>query len=386
MGTAVCCAESRKNEYDMTEEDRRTKFKNIIDTPTLFERDTSPAAQDKIEARKKSWKDEEDKNYIQVKAPKREKKKKKPANKPRKLSKVNEEQVQNTKKPRMTMEAIPSLSHVNYKVDFFDQNREEDYRKKIDQQVLEVIKALSKIKIEDYSNIDRYDFKTIRNFLVANKCHIDEVIGLITSDISWRKKKFPFETALLTLPLTSERIYLYGSDKDMNPCFYFKPFSKLGNFYDAKESAIRMTNYLDYMVYCFETCNKKLKELGFNTTFTMIVDCDHQKIDLDSANFYFNSIWDVINKHYPCKMTKIHLIKVELETTHMIHELRQKGVVYHDELYVASLLEYFNQYQLSQDYGGCAFEEYDITKLQLTSDLPGFITSYVKLKNDVTPY
>mmetsp|Transcript_18481 Transcript_18481/g.18175 ORF Transcript_18481/g.18175 Transcript_18481/m.18175 type:complete len:82 (+) Transcript_18481:258-503(+) len=79
----------------------------------------------------------------------------------------NKFRIQN--KPRMTMEAIPSLSHVNYKVDFFDQNREEDYKKEIDQQVLEVIKALSKTKIEDYSNIDRYDFKTIRNFLVANK-------------------------------------------------------------------------------------------------------------------------------------------------------------------------------------------------------------------------
>ncbi len=76
-------------------------------------------------------------------------------------------------------------------------------------------------------------------------------------------------------------------------------------------------------------------------------------------------------------MVNIHLLKTRLKTSHMISKLRSKNVIFHDEFHETSLLSHFNQYQLSHHYGGVAMEEYDITKLQTTPDLPGFITRYV---------
>ncbi|CAI2385413.1 unnamed protein product [Moneuplotes crassus] len=283
------------------------------------------------------------------------------------------------------MKMVKSLSHVNHKVDFFSKNKEEDYIKKIDNKVISVIEELSMIKIEEFEDIERYDYKAIRNFLVANKCDVGRVVDIIQKDISWRKRKFPFCSTELKEVIQSEKLYLYGSDKDMNPCFYFKPFSKPGIYFQEKSSEITMKNYLDYIIYCFETCNQYLIGLGFNTTFTMLVDCDDQKIDSEASNFYFDSIWEIINNHYPCKIAKIHLVKVQLKTSFMIHGLRLKNVIFHDEFYQSSLLAHFNQYQLCQEYGGCALEKYDITQLKNTNDLPGFITSYVKLPNEVTP-
>jgi hypothetical protein len=45
-----------------------------------------------------------------------------------------------------------------------------------------------------------------------------------------------------------------------------------------------------------------------------------------------------------------------------------------------SILKHFDQYQLSAEYGGVADTKYDITKLQETDDLVGFIAGYVDLK------
>mmetsp|Transcript_11450 Transcript_11450/g.10112 ORF Transcript_11450/g.10112 Transcript_11450/m.10112 type:complete len:115 (+) Transcript_11450:762-1106(+) len=113
-----------------------------------------------------------------------------------------------------------------------------------------------------------------------------------------------------------------------------------------------------------------------NTTFTMIIDCSSEVIDSYKADYYLDTIWRLIKDHYPLKLVNIHLANVQLETTHMISKLSDR-VVYHDEFYKASLLEYFHQDRLHSDFGGNASEEYDLTKLKTTNDLSEFITSYV---------
>ena len=141
-----------------------------------------------------------------------------------------------------------------------------------------------------------------------------------------------------------------------------------------------MKDYINYILYCFETWGEILILNKFNTTFTMIVDWSGEEIDKETANYYLDSIWDFINSHYPLKLDKIHLVNMKLENSQMTHELQEKKrVIVHDELYKFSLLSYFNQYKLHHRYGGQSMIEYDITRLTKTNDLVGFITSYVLL-------
>ena len=188
-------------------------------------------------------------------------------------------------------------------------------------------------------------------------------------------KIFPFESKLLIPALESERIFLYGSDKEKNPWFYFKPFSEPGKYFKRKNIKIKMEDYLNYIVYVFEFWSELLINKGLNTTFTMLVDWNGEEIDSETSNFYFDSIWNLINTHYPLKLVRIHLANVKLKSTHLISKLKKKKIIFHDELYKISLLSYFNQNELHHEYGGSSLREYDITKLKETNDLAGFITT-----------
>lgn len=116
----------------------------------------------------------------------------------------------------------------------------------------------------------------------------------------------------LSLALVSERIFLYGADKQNNPWFYFKPFEKFGKYFPRKQE-VSMQDYMNYIMYCFETLGDILIRTGYNTTFTMIVDWSGKRIDSKIASNYFDTIWKLIKDHYPQKLTWIHLLNVKLK-------------------------------------------------------------------------
>jgi hypothetical protein len=76
---------------------------------------------------------------------------------------------------------------------------------------------LAELEPITYQHIERYEYCLIRDFLNANKNDVEAACRLIVKDIEWRKLYLPLEIESLSLVFKSERIYLYGHDKERNP-------------------------------------------------------------------------------------------------------------------------------------------------------------------------
>lgn len=134
---------------------------------------------------------------------------------------------------------------------------------------------------------------------------MESVCKLILKDIEWRKMYLPLEIESLSLAFKSERIYLYGHDKLKNPCIYIKPYSKLGEFY-PKGSILTLNDFLLYLVYWFENIGQYLLNLGFNTTYTLLIDLSNKPILLADLE----QIYCFSQEHFPMKLSKVHLVNL----------------------------------------------------------------------------
>ena len=168
------------------------------------------------------------------------------------------------------------------------------YSKSNDEKVLWVIQILSKEANLEWSDLSRYTYNLIREYLVLNESDVIKTAKIIASDILWREDKLPIDPKSLSGVLKSERMYLYGSDKQMNPWIYFKPYGKLGQYY-TNQANLSNNEYLDYLVYCFEWLNNIE---GYNDKFTILADYSGYAINIKQIG----TIHKMITNHYPDKI------------------------------------------------------------------------------------
>ena len=200
------------------------------------------------------------------------------------------------------------MSHINHKSKLSYRYSKKHYTNDIDEKIIWVMQLLAENTNILYEEIERYTFSTIRDFLNWNDEDVESVCNLICSDIKWRKVNLPLDIGCLSKVLTSERIYIYGVDKDLNPWVYFRPNAKFGMHF-PRNTQIGFNDYKNYLVYCFENLGKLLMDKGYNTTFTMLIDFGGKQVNLDMLD----KIYELMAEHYPMKLTWIHLVNAKLK-------------------------------------------------------------------------
>lgn len=164
-----------------------------------------------------------------------------------------------------------------------------------DKKVLWTIQILADSPEVLSSDIAHYTYSIIRDFLSANSWDVYKASNWIIADISWREENLPIKQSDISNIFKSERIYLYGWDKQMNPWIYIKPYAPPGKNYTYSK-VIDYSDYEKYLIYWFEELDLELLNKGYSNNYVLLIDFGGNSMSIPMI--------DKIqpNAHYPCKI------------------------------------------------------------------------------------
>ena len=228
--------------------------------------------------------------------------------------------------------------------------------------------------------MEKYTYNEIRCFLQVTEFNAKQAAELIRHDIEWRNNNLPVRLRELEDILKSEKVYLYGADKHLNPCFYVKPNHEKGSYYPGED--LELEDYERYMIYVFEKLHDTISLLGFSSQYVVLLDMNNGELRMD--------ILDMIERltcyHYPNKIAKIHIVRFDAAKLSFDHKRRLKDkeffadrVQLYDESYKTNLLRAFDPYELSALYGGFSKKPYDLREIMKLKSVKKFILSMLSL-------
>ena len=235
------------------------------------------------------------------------------------------------------------------------ENRE-FYSKIVDRNVLWVLGMLWKVEIDrkiwntkiEAKRIDlsQYGFKKIREFLIVNNQDVELVVDLIIGDIKWRNLYIPINQSDIMIVEKSNKIKLTSIDGETEPWILIKPNASCSDLkenctqlsYGVQNNTLKKLNlnnapennskiihinekdYLNFLIYCFENLDDKLKHKGYDTKYTINIDFDSD-FDLEDEtqgsnilNFQLvKMIYKLIVEHYPMKVTWINVMNAKMK-------------------------------------------------------------------------
>ena len=98
---------------------------------------------------------------------------------------------------------------------------------------------------------------------------------------------------------------MQGCDRELSPVLYVKPNYKKRNFKDFPG----LSDYQYFFVYILETMLPLINKLeGFSERLSIILDLDEKEFPIDLLEL----IQILFTKHYPQRLGKIFIVKIDL--------------------------------------------------------------------------
>lgn len=203
------------------------------------------------------------------------------------------------------------------------------YDRQLRDLVIQTVQKLSQHpEVIKSDGLSRYDLDEVRKFVMVSSLNPDIASEKITQDIEWRNKNLPINPLELVSLIKSKIVLFFGSDRELCPVVYVRPNRGIKS--GKVQSGITLNYYQQYFVYILENLlpllNRKDK---FSNKVSILYDIENGDFHLELLEL----IEDLIMTHYPERLNKIFIVRINLN--HVSEKVKGK---FHEKFYRRNIL------------------------------------------------